>query len=733
MQPVQESRSELLDLISSMKKKLQDKLGHINFPIPQFIIVGKQSVGKSRLIESLAGEVFNFVSSTLGSRRPTVLEFRNCNIRKSRWFVMNDKSRAWEEMDLGLVLKKISSSHDSLGLNVSDVPIYVKVESPHCVDMNVTDLPGFREFALDAPKQKLADQIEKLNTQFMKDPRNVMICVEEAGDAANLATLTKCRREDPKFERTVLVRNKLDKYYRDLTKDNVNDWVHGFDDLPRELRVFSLTLPHWKEDVAHPPEPFVELRKAKNDEDIHELKSRGASETVLKTIGYKVFAQGLSDVMEAIFADSIDPVFKKLTSLKKSADSRIKDLEEQLDLSNPKIMLNSVREAGMAFGQSLQHVMEGFVRAETNRMTLEEEINEFYDFHENTNADFLMVPSKDFPELHNYIDCLRHHLVVPAMDVEVNGGAQFRRLMFEIEVACRFAEIDLKVTKRDIIQVRGNNMHNTTWQDSIIRLLSNAAYLPLRKRVQYIAERIKFFFYAQKPVMLDFMTNFQSSTDGHIYSSLFARSAKMMKNNEMAKNMIFDIYDRTVNQQFDQFLNLFHVTLSSTFANPWVFLKKNMTPRDTVTSEKGHKRARLAEDLGSETLHDAKARVMREVNNPSDVEIMLLNWLIEIPSDPSRIDEAVEKTRTLMINTFEFIRSKIADQIEIFAESFFKVPMQRRLEEEMSSMDLDPSEKRAHQEKRAKIQKEMEKARESSVTLRDCIVQLEEFCGKTRK
>ena len=39
-----------------------DKLGSAEFPIPQFIVLGKQSVGKSRLVESLAGEQFNFVS-----------------------------------------------------------------------------------------------------------------------------------------------------------------------------------------------------------------------------------------------------------------------------------------------------------------------------------------------------------------------------------------------------------------------------------------------------------------------------------------------------------------------------------------------------------------------------------------------------------------------------------------------------------------------------------------------
>merc|ERR1719409_2025834 len=140
----------------------------------------------------------------------------------------------------------IGEAHESLGASVSDDAVYVRVESPVCVDMQIVDLPGFREFAADASKKALADQIEALNMRFMNDKRNVMLCVEEAGDAANLATLGRCKQVDPSFDRTVLIRNKLDKYYRDLTPQNINDWLSGFGDLPKTLKTFAVTLPHWE-------------------------------------------------------------------------------------------------------------------------------------------------------------------------------------------------------------------------------------------------------------------------------------------------------------------------------------------------------------------------------------------------------------------------------------------------------------------------------------------------------
>ncbi|CAK0838694.1 unnamed protein product, partial [Prorocentrum cordatum] len=77
------------------------------------------------------------------------------------------------------------------------------------------------------------------------DDRNVILCVEEAGDAANLWALRKVTEVDPDYKRTILIRSKLDKYYSDLTASNVHQWLEGFGDLPKNLTKFAMTLPHW--------------------------------------------------------------------------------------------------------------------------------------------------------------------------------------------------------------------------------------------------------------------------------------------------------------------------------------------------------------------------------------------------------------------------------------------------------------------------------------------------------
>merc|ERR1712216_297879 len=183
-----------------------------------------------------AGETFNFISGTLGSRRPTVLEFRNvASAKVSRWYVRNQDTNQWQEQPVQTVMKVVGDAHEVLGADVSATPVYVRLESANSVDVQIVDLPGFRDFASDPSKQVLSDKIESLVGEFMRVRNNVMLCVEQASDAATMSTLAKCREIDPKFERTVLIRNKFDKYYSDLTPDNVNKWVDGFGDLPENL------------------------------------------------------------------------------------------------------------------------------------------------------------------------------------------------------------------------------------------------------------------------------------------------------------------------------------------------------------------------------------------------------------------------------------------------------------------------------------------------------------------
>jgi len=718
------SRSELISVLGDVKARVQEKLGIVDFPMPQFILIGKQSVGKSRLCEALAGEPFNFISGTLGSRRPTVLEFRNVpDAKESRWFVRNLSSNQWEEQPVAKVMQMVGQAHESLGHDVSKDPVYVRLESANSVDMQIVDLPGFRDFAHDAATQVLAQKIETLVMEFMNVRNNVMLCVEQASDAATMSTLAKCRNIDPKFERTILVRNKLDKYYADLTPANVNQWVDGFGDLPETLVRFAVTLPWWP-DGSPIPKPFHELRVDKDADDIRELSNKSISKKYLKTIGFSNFQVFMEDKIERMFVEALGPVMTNLRNLQEETQKREQDLTTEFEETDPNRILSTTRDCGTSFATALTHVMEGVLRLTEGRMTLESELKEFHSYHEalGSNA-FDLLPSEDFCALPEYVDYLRNEIQVGAFDVEINGGAQFRRLMTEVEIFLRFSEIATETKKRDVIQARGVSMSSLTWRDVVVKLLSNEAHLPLQRRVLYVGERLKWFFERQKDAVIEFMDTLEGTPTANMFSPLFPKHVKLIKQNEMIKHLVFQTYDAACKRQLDMFIDLFDNMLTSTFSNPWVFLK-GATPSPGDSED--------LQDAVLPSFDDTKMRIPEEIRSRSSIEGVLSKWLQDIPTESDQIDVAVDKVQQLVLKTYSFIRSQVCDQVELFAESFFKLPMLRRLEEDMAMLELSEQDNANYAARRSRLQGEATVAGAHLKEINACITRLADFQLKTR-
>jgi GTP-binding protein EngB required for normal cell division len=795
-------RRELLDILSEVKSRVQDRLGVLDLPLPQFILIGKQSVGKSRLIEALAGETFTFVSGTLGSRRPTVLEFRFVpSLLESKWQILDKKTNKYVSYGSNTdeVCRVISAAHESLGATVSNDAVYVRLESPFCVDMQIVDLPGFRDFALDQTKQQLNEAIESMVYNFMRDERNVMLCVEESGDAATLSTLARCKKLDSNFARTVLIRNKMDKYYKDLTNENVTKWLSGYGDLPESLPKFALTLPHWKEGEMCPGN-FVEIRKQRSVDDVDEIKSRGVSDPrLLAFVGFDAFSMFMSSKIESMFTQSLGPVLRKLKDLKEVNEIKFNELIEEVDNSNPITLTALIREIGMSFSHALNHVMEGFVRSDQGRLTLHEELELFHKFHlslgtavthdhlrpsktpssasrtpVSTSKPFALLPSPDFRDLADYAEYLRSEIRVPAADVSINGGAQFRRLMFEVEVFLRFSEIGVETRKQDVIQARGVSMGSVTWRDVVVKLLSNEAHLPMKDRVRYVAERIKFFFMQQKECIVDFMGKIKGSSDEQMFSSLYSKHVKLILDNPVIRAKVYETYDKAIERQMFSFIELFNNTLASTFSNPWVFLKRaasvtvhqdehpqlqtNTVPAASATANKQQqqppqsqpqpqsaqppqqsqppqsqdRRASGELDMRLASFSETKSRIPWELESRSGWETVLSQWLSLIPQEPQQIDEAVEKVQMLVLKTFSFIRAQIADQIELFAESFFKLPMMRRLEEDMSLIEVSENDKREYEGRKEALVKEEKRLEIMINDLDDCVRKLSVFLVKSQ-
>merc|ERR1712183_1200373 len=106
------------------------------------------------------------------------------------------------------------------------------------------------------------------------------------------------------------------------------------------------------------------------------------------------------------------------------------------------------------------------------------------------------------------------------------------------------------------------------------------------------------------------------------------------------------------------------------------------------------------EDACLPSFDDTKERIPKEIQGRSGIESTLSKWLQDIPTEAHQIDEAVDKVQMLVLKTYSFIRSQVCDQVELFAESFFKEPMLRRLTDDMAQISLSADDKAKYDNRR---------------------------------
>merc|ERR1719356_414687 len=186
----------------------------------------------------------------------------------------------------------------------------------------------------------------------------------------------------------------------------------------------------------------------------------------------------------------------------------------------------------------------------------------------------------------------------------------------------------------------------------------------------------------------------------------------------MIKHLLFQTYDKACQRQLQQFVELFENMLTSTFSNPWVFLKG---------APPGCKEGEDPGDAALPSFDDTKERIPKEISGRAGTECVPSRWLLDIPTPSHQIDEAVDKVQMLVLKTYSFIRSQVCDQVELFAESFFKLPMLRRLEEDMANIELSNEDKATYQARRDRLDGEIKSHSEAMVEVNWCIDQLQDF------
>ncbi|XP_008108594.1 dynamin-1-like protein isoform X2 [Anolis carolinensis] len=209
--------------------KLQDVFNTVGADIiqlPQIVVVGTQSSGKSSVLESLVGRDLLPRGTGIVTRRPLILQLVHVSPEDRRKTAGDENGVDAEEWgkflhtknklytDFDEIRQEIESETERISGNnkgISPEPIHLKIFSPNVVNLTLVDLPGMTKVPVGDQPKDIELQIRELILRFISNPNSIILAVTAANtDMATSEALKIAREVDPDGRRTLAVITKLD-------------------------------------------------------------------------------------------------------------------------------------------------------------------------------------------------------------------------------------------------------------------------------------------------------------------------------------------------------------------------------------------------------------------------------------------------------------------------------------------------------------------------------------------
>ncbi|XP_054280464.1 dynamin-1-like protein [Macrosteles quadrilineatus] len=209
--------------------KLQDVFNTVGadaIQLPQIIVVGTQSSGKSSVIESLVGRTFLPRGTGIVTRCPLVIQLNYCpkddrerrsseegtlNIEEWGMF-LHTKGKIFSDFnEIRNEIEQETNRKAGHNKGVCSEPIVLKIYSPHVLNLSLVDLPGLTKVPVGDQPEDIELQIKKLVVKYISNPNSIILAVVTANtDMATSESIKIARDVDVDGRRTLAVVTKLD-------------------------------------------------------------------------------------------------------------------------------------------------------------------------------------------------------------------------------------------------------------------------------------------------------------------------------------------------------------------------------------------------------------------------------------------------------------------------------------------------------------------------------------------
>eukprot|EP00614_Pseudopedinella_elastica_P027250 CAMPEP_0172635434 /NCGR_PEP_ID=MMETSP1068-20121228/199318_1 /TAXON_ID=35684 /ORGANISM="Pseudopedinella elastica, Strain CCMP716" /LENGTH=519 /DNA_ID=CAMNT_0013447641 /DNA_START=110 /DNA_END=1666 /DNA_ORIENTATION=- len=200
--------------------KLQDvfsAIGQSPLDLPQIVVIGSQSSGKSSVLENIVGRTFLPRGTGIVTRRPLVLQLVQQGAPEGspsdEWgeflHIPGQKFSSFDDIEAEIVRETERATGRNKG--ISKKPIHLKICSPNVLNLTMVDLPGITKVSVGDQPLDIEEQIRSMCMSFISNPNAIILAVTAGNsDIANSDALKLAKEADPEGERTIGVLTKLD-------------------------------------------------------------------------------------------------------------------------------------------------------------------------------------------------------------------------------------------------------------------------------------------------------------------------------------------------------------------------------------------------------------------------------------------------------------------------------------------------------------------------------------------
>eukprot|EP00729_Bicosta_minor_P022546 gene22546-20645_t len=198
----------VLDLIDDLRKIGIDE----DVPIPQIVVVGDQSSGKSSVLEAISGVSFPR-GSGLVTRVATQLTM-SCGDTWSATITAGATRRQLDEdhkEDISKTIEELTEKLAPGSTFCADEIIEIQLVAPDAPDLTIIDLPGIVRTVTGNQDRSIIEQVDSLIDKYIAQKRTIILCVIASNvDIATNDVLERAAKVDPDGNRTMGVLTKPD-------------------------------------------------------------------------------------------------------------------------------------------------------------------------------------------------------------------------------------------------------------------------------------------------------------------------------------------------------------------------------------------------------------------------------------------------------------------------------------------------------------------------------------------